>query len=258
MWQNILLKKPAEKLSIALYHPHPPRNTTIHLGQHSSFQAEHVSNRDPNGQAFSKNIRPADPSFPHFGRNEDLLHLVSRTPPPPIIGQHTYAPSLRFRHAPAVGMLNHLIWFLESRSTRTKTNNATIFQARTFYTRIHRPARKNHGGRRHVMGTYHIILPRLLCHRDAAASRLRSTFLTLDNNGPHDFRRQPGPKIVCADLADNNDGKISERHHPVCEVTERSKNRSDDPLKTGRQHSPTHTDKLPSASHRPKTWTGKY
>jgi hypothetical protein len=80
----------------------------------------------------------------------------------------------------------------------------------------------------------------------------------LNDNGPSNVRRQPGPKRVCADLANDNDGKISERHHPVRGVADRSKHRSDNPLKTGRLHSPTRTAKLTSTPHRPKTWTGEY
>jgi hypothetical protein len=67
-----------------------------------------------------------------------------------------------------------------------------------------------------------------------------------------------GPKRVCDDSVDKNHGNISEGHHTVHGVAERSKHRSDDPLETDRRHSPTRTAKITSATPSPKTWMGKH
>jgi hypothetical protein len=155
-------------------------------------------------------------------------------------------------------MLNHLIWFLESAVDEDQGEQCQYSPGSSFYTRHHRPARTNQGGRRRMVETEYRTLSCLLRHRDAAASQLGSTFLSLDHNFPCDVRRQPGPKIIRADPANDNDGKNSECHHLVRGVAERSQNRSDDPLKTVRRHVPTHTAKLPSAPHCPKTWMGKH
>jgi hypothetical protein len=122
---------------------------------------------------------------------------------------------LLLRPESALGMLNHLIWFLESAVDEDQDEQCHYSPGSSFLIQCIITLQEQTTvvvDARWGQSKEHC---RAFRHRDAAASRLGSTFLSLDHNGPCDVRRQPGPQILCADMANDNDVKCSERHDIV-------------------------------------------
>jgi hypothetical protein len=114
MLQNVLIKQPAEKLSIALNTILTHQEVRPFLGgvppfRQNTFLSGTLMDKFCKGDWACRSDLP--PTLEEMKTSFTWYHVL---PLRPESGSKPMIPANGFRHAPEVGMFNHLIWFLES------------------------------------------------------------------------------------------------------------------------------------------------
>jgi hypothetical protein len=114
MWQNIMIKQPAEKISIALQtilthqEVRPSALGGIPPFRQNMFLTGALMDKFRQGHWACQSELP--PTLEEMNTYFTWYHVLLLRPES---GNKPMIPADGLQHAPAVGMLNHLIWFLE-------------------------------------------------------------------------------------------------------------------------------------------------